>query len=309
MSLRSKKILLWLIQHLHLEKLDGLTRRGRGRANDGSGSVAVAVEGGRVQRRSIVLTILGWLSMAGTVIGLVVGLAVLALVWRMNADLPGYEHLANYEPSVATRIYSADGTLLAEYAKQHRLFVPYQEVPPLLVAAFVAAEDKTYWSHSGVSPRGILRAAMMNVPRLVNGQRLVGGSTITQQVARNFLLTQRVKLERKIKEALLSLRIERVLSKEKIMELYVNEIYLGLGSYGVASASLNYFGKALSDLTAAEMAYLAALPKGPNNYHPVRQYERAMARRKLGLAAHGGGRLSDPRTKTTSRRAGDPKAA
>ena len=286
MSLRSKKILLWLIQHLHLEKLDGLFRfgRGRGRTNEAAVAGAVAVEGGVAQRRSIMLTILGWLSMVGTVMGLVVGLAVLALVWRMNADLPGYEHLANYEPSVATRIYSADGTLLAEYAKQHRLFVPYQEVPPLLVSAFVAAEDKSYWSHPGISTRGILRAAMMNVSRLFNGQRLVGGSTITQQVARNFLLTQRVRLERKIKEALLALRIERVLSKKKIMELYVNEIYLGLGSYGVASAALNYFGKALSELTTAEMAYLAALPKGPNNYHPVRQHERALARRNWVLS-------------------------
>ncbi len=264
MSLRLKKILLWLIQRLRLEKLDGLLPRRRSQQR---------------RRRGLLLRIFGWLSMAGTVIGLIVGLAVLGLVWRMNADLPNYEHLANYEPSVMTRIYAADGTLLAEYAKQHRLFVPYQEVPPLLVAAFVSAEDKTYWSHPGIDLRGITRAAMMNVSRLLNGQRLVGGSTITQQVARNFLLSQRVKLERKIKEALLALRIEQVLSKEQIMELYVNEIYLGLSSYGVASAALNYFGKALSDLTIAEMAYLAALPKGPNNYHPVRQYDRAIARR------------------------------
>ncbi len=258
-------MLLWLIRVLRLERLDGIFVRWRAR------------------RRRVFLMLLGWLSIVGTVMGLVLGLIVLGLVWRMNADLPDYEHLTNYEPAVMTRIYAADGTLLAEYAKQHRLFVPYQEVPPLLIAAFVAAEDKSYWQHPGVDLSGIARAMVMNVPRLLDGRRLIGGSTITQQVARNFLLSQRVKLERKIKEALLALRIERVLSKEKIMELYVNEIYFGLSSYGVASAALNYFGKALSELTLSEMAYLAALPKGPNNYHPVREYDRAVARRNYVL--------------------------
>ena len=255
------RIVLWLIKILRLENIDRFIWKWR------------------YQRRQLLLSFLAWLSMLGTVFGLLVGVGVLGIVWRMNTDLPSYEHLANYEPSVMTRIYAADGALLGEYAKQQRLFVPYQEVPPQLVNALIATEDKSYWTHPGVDIQGIARAAVMNVSRFFKGQRLAGGSTITQQVARNFLLTQKVRLERKIKEALLALRIERVLSKEKIMELYVNQIYLGLATHGVAAAALRYFGKALNELTLAEVAYIAALPKGPNNYHPVRKKPAALARR------------------------------
>ncbi len=248
----------------------------------------------RYQPRQTMLSILGVFGMFGTVFGLLAGLALLGIVWRMNTDLPSYEHLANYQPSVMTRIYASDGTLLGEYAKEQRLFVPYQEVPPQLINALVSAEDKSYWTHPGIDVQGIARAAVMNVPRAFKGQRLAGGSTITQQVARNFLLTQKVKLERKIKEALLALRIERVLSKEKIMELYVNQIYLGLATYGVAAAALRYFGKALNELTLAEMAYIAALPKGPNNYHPVYRKEEAIARRNWVLGRmHEEGYIND----------------
>lgn len=255
------RFLLWLIKALKLEKIDKM------------------VWAWRNNRRNIAFKFLGWLGVLATVFVILSGLAVLGIVWRMNTDLPSYKHLANYEPSVMTRMYASDGTLLGEYSKENRLFVPYQEVPPQLINALVSAEDKSYWSHPGIDVRGIMRAAIMNVSRIFEGKRLVGGSTITQQVARNFLLTQNVRLERKIKEALLAFRIERTLSKEKIMELYVNQIYLGLATYGVASAALNYFGKALNELNLAEMAYIASLPKGPNNYHPVRRKESAIARR------------------------------
>ena len=233
----------------------------------------------RQSPRQFMIVALSWLGMAGIVFMLLLLLGGLGLIWRMNSDLPSYDHLINYEPSVMTRIYAADGTLISEYAKEYRLFVPYEEVPPFLIKAFVSAEDKSYWEHPGFDIQGVARAVVTNISRVLTGERLVGGSTITQQVARVFLLNQQVKFERKIKEVLLALRLERVLSKEQIMELYVNQIYLGLGSYGVAAASLNYFGKALSELNLPQMAYLAALPKGPNNYHPTRNKAAAIGRR------------------------------
>ena len=197
----------------------------------------------------------------------------------MSRDLPDYKQLAQYEPAVMTRIHAADGSLLAEYADQRRLFVPISEIPKKLIEAFISAEDKTFYS---IGPRleGIAAAAMRYLQVKMTGKgQIVGASTITQQVAKNFLLTNERSVERKLREAMLAQRIEQAFSKDQILELYLNEIFLGLNSYGVAAASLNYFGKSLNELTLEEMAYLAALPKGPNNYHPFRQTERAIERR------------------------------
>ena len=209
-----------------------------------------------------------------------IGLFVLVLVlWRLNSGLPNYEHLANYTPPVMSRAHAGDGQLIAEYAQERRIFVPIDTAPNHLIDAFLAAEDKNFYDHSGIDFAGILRAVFANIINVATGRRLEGASTITQQVAKNFLLSSDVTLERKLKEAVLALRLERTFSKRQLLELYLNEIYLGLGSYGVAAAALNYFDKPLSDLTIAEAAYLAALPKAPNNYHPFRKRARAIARR------------------------------
>lgn len=194
-------------------------------------------------------------------------------------QLPDYTQLADYEPPVTTRVYAGDGRLLAEYAIEKRVYVPIDVVPQRVVDAFVSAEDKSFFQHPGVDVLGIARAALTNVKNLGSGRRLVGASTITQQVAKNFLLGNEVSLERKIKEAILSFRIERAFTKRHILELYLNQIYLGRGSYGVAAAAVNYFNKSLEDLTIAEAAFLAALPKAPNNYDPDRHPEAALARR------------------------------
>src|SRR5881227_934803 len=178
-----------------------------------------------------------------------------------------------------TRIHASDGALLAEYARERRLYLPIQAVPKLVTNAFVASEDKNFYEHGGLDFSGIIRAGVVYLQNYGSNRRPQGASTITQQVAKNFLLTNEVSLNRKIKEVLLALRIERAYSKDKILELYVNEIYLGLGAYGVAAASLLYFDKSVHELTPAEAAYLAALPKAPNNYHPFRQRERAVERR------------------------------
>ena len=221
------------------------------------------------------------LSLVGIVM---VGALILWAILHYGRDLPDYRQLASYEPAVVTRIHAGDGQLMQEYATERRLFVPYEVLPQRLVDAFVAAEDKSFFEHSGLDYFGMLRAQARNVLNLMRGRRLQGGSTITQQVARNFLLTLDQRVDRKIKEMILTLRIERAYSKERILELYLNEINFGNRSYGIAAASLNYFNKSLSELTTAEMAYLAALPKGPNNYHPVRHKKRAMARRDYVLA-------------------------
>jgi penicillin-binding protein 1A len=179
-----------------------------------------------------------------------------------------------------TRVHAGDGSLIGEYARERRLFVPVSAMPERLIHAFLSAEDKAFYDHPGVDARSLVRAVVVNVQNKIEGsRRLIGASTITQQVAKNFLLTSDRTVERKLKEALLAFRIEEALSKDQILELYLNEIYLGLNSYGVAAAALNYFGKPLNDLTLPEMAYLAALPKAPNNYHPHRQTERAVERR------------------------------
>ncbi len=212
---------------------------------------------------------------------MLLSLAVAAgvLLQTFNTDLPDYDSLAEYEPPVMTRIHAADGQLVAEHAREPRLYLPIQAVPDLIKAAFLSAEDKNFYEHDGIDISGIARAALVNLRNRGSGKRPIGASTITQQVAKNFLLSNEVSYERKIKEALLALRIEQAYSKDKIFELYLNEIYLGLGSYGVAAAALNYFNKPINQLTIGEAAYLAALPKAPENYNPFRHEDRAVERR------------------------------
>ncbi|HEY4636084.1 MAG TPA: transglycosylase domain-containing protein, partial [Rhodospirillales bacterium] len=204
---------------------------------------------------------------------------VLFIFHTYGRDLPEYRQLASYEPPVMTRVYGGDGRLLVEYAIEKRVFVPMKAMPRRVVQAFLAAEDKNFYGHSGVDLLSVIRAALTNVKNLGSSKRPVGASTITQQVAKNFLLTNEVSWRRKIQEAILAFRIERALSKDRILELYLNEIYLGFGSYGVAAAALNYFDKSLNDLTTEEAAFLAALPKAPNNYNPVTKPQAAKARR------------------------------
>ncbi len=205
-------------------------------------------------------------------------LAVYGLLY-FGQGLPDYMHLSKYEPPVTTRLYAGDGSMMKEYAYEKRVFVPIDTIPEKVKNAFIAAEDKNFYSHSGIDFTGIARAILINLKNIGRGRRLVGASTITQQVAKNFLLSSEVSYVRKIKEAILATRIEHAFNKEHILELYLNEIYLGIRSYGVAAASLNYFGKALDDLSLAEVAYLAALPKGPNNYNPKTKYDAAIERR------------------------------
>jgi penicillin-binding protein 1A len=241
----------------------------------------------RKRRKSMLLGIIGFLFAAGVLV--TIGTTTVAgyFIWKASQDLPSYDKLEKYEPPVMTRIHAHDGSLLAEYARERRIFVPINTVPKLVLGAFLSAEDKNFFSHSGLDYRGI---AIALYKHLVLRQRLVGASTITQQVAKNFLLTNERSFSRKLKEAILAIRIERAFSKEKILELYLNEIYLGIGSYGVAAAALNYFNKELKDLTVEEAAYLAVLPKAPNNYHPFRKTEAATGRRNwiLGEMAENG---------------------
>src|SRR5215475_3152039 len=212
----------------------------------------------------LVLRFLGFLFAAGTIL-FVVGVAAAAgLLWHFSKDLPDYSQLQDYEPPVMTRVHASDGSLVAEYAKERRLYIPIQAVPKMVISAFLAAEDKNFYDHNGLDFQGITRAAILYVQNYGRGRRPQGASTITQQVAKNFLLTPEPTLQRKAKEALLALKIERAYTKEKILELYLNEIYLGLGAYGVAAASLLYFDKSVHELTVPEAAYLAALPKGPS---------------------------------------------
>jgi len=225
--------------------------------------------------------LLGWLfgfGMFMALVGVVVGAIYLA---NVTAQLPDYTVLKDYQPPITTRVHAADGTLLAEYARERRLFQPIETVPPLVIDAFLSAEDKDFYRHNGIAIDGVMRALRDNLLARMEGNNAIqgGGSSITQQVAKNFLLTSEQTWDRKIQEAVLALRIESAFSKDKILELYLNEIFLGLNSYGVAAAALNYFDKALYELDIAEAAYLAALPKGPNNYHPFRRPQAAMERR------------------------------
>ncbi|MEK9882552.1 MAG: penicillin-binding protein 1A [Alphaproteobacteria bacterium] len=205
--------------------------------------------------------------------------AVLWVFWTYGKDLPDYHQLAKYEPPVATRIHAGNGALIAEHATEKRVFMPVEAMPPRLIQAFLSAEDKAFYSHFGVDPRALFRAVVTNAMNYGTGRRPIGASTITQQVTKNFLLTNEVSIDRKIKEAILSFRMERAFTKDQILALYLNEIYLGMGSYGVAAAALNYFDKSLDQLTLEEMAYLAALPKAPANYHPIRKTRAAIIRR------------------------------
>ena len=221
----------------------------------------------------------GFLFAAGTVVFLVGVAAAAGLIWHFSKDLPDYSQLQDYEPPVMTRVHAADGQLLGEYAKERRLYLPIQAIPKLVVNAFLAAEDKNFYEHGGLDYTGMARAGLLYLQNIGSNRRPQGASTITQQVAKNFLLTNEVSFDRKIKEALLAMRIERTYSKDKILELYLNEIYLGLGAYGVAAASLVYFDKSVNELTVSEAAYLAALPKAPSTLHPVKNRDRAIERR------------------------------
>lgn len=208
--------------------------------------------------------------------------AVAAMAFVINfysQSLPDYSQLKKYEPPIVTRIYAGDGRLLAEYAQEKRIFMPIHAIPDILKNAFISAEDQNFYQHQGIDGTAVARAVVTNLKNRGSGRRLVGASTITQQVAKNFLLTNEVSYERKIKEAILAYRMEKAMSKSQLLELYLNEIFLGQRSYGVAAAALTYFNKPLDELTIAEAAYLAALPKAPNNYHPVRNREAALARR------------------------------
>lgn len=223
--------------------------------------------------------LIGYFFGIGTVLALLVAGAAAVYVGSLTHDLPDYEVLANYEPPVMTRVHASDGSLMAEFARERRLYLPIQAIPNRVKAAFISAEDKTFYEHGGLDFGGLARAVVTNVRNMGSGRRPVGASTITQQVAKNFLLTSNQTYDRKIKEAILAMRIEQAYSKDRILELYLNEIFFGLGSYGIASAALSYFDKSVGELTIAEAAYLAALPKGPNNYHPFRHPDRAIERR------------------------------
>jgi penicillin-binding protein 1A len=214
----------------------------------------------------------------------VIGLAALSAATYAGvlfAQMPGANELADFHPPTATRVYAWDGTLIGEFSKVRRIYVPYDQMPPQLVHAFLAAEDHSFFQHGGVDVGGVSRALFKDVFYVVQGRRPEGGSTITQQVAKNILLDSDVTVGRKLKEAIIATRLENTLSKRQILELYLNDIWLGYRSYGVGAAAYNYFGKSISDLTLAQCAYLAALPKGPDNYQPIRQKAAAVRRRNM----------------------------
>jgi len=216
-------------------------------------------------------------------IGLLSIFLLLAILWSFSNNLPDYKFLKNYKASVSSKVYSGDGELVNDFSTEKRIFVPYNAIPKKVINSFLSAEDKNFFSHPGVDAKGVLRAVINNISNIASSKRLEGASTITQQVAKNFLLTNEVSYNRKIKEAILAFRIERVLSKERILELYLNQIYLGEGTYGIASASLEFFDKPISDLNYDEAALLAALPKAPSRYNPYKNIELAQFRRDLVL--------------------------
>jgi penicillin-binding protein 1A len=208
---------------------------------------------------------------------------VLGILWNYSNNIPDYKFLKSYKPPVSSKVYSGNGDVVADFSKEKRIFVPYGSIPQNVINSFLSAEDKNFFSHPGVDAKGVLRAIINNIQNILTSKRLEGASTITQQVAKNFLLTNEVSLNRKIKEAILAFRIERALSKERILELYLNQIYLGSGAYGVAAASLEYFDKSIKELNYEEAALLAALPKAPSKYNPYRDIELAKFRRNLVL--------------------------
>ena len=216
-------------------------------------------------------------------ITLLLGLSILVILWSFSNNLPDYKFLINYKPPVSSKVYSGEGELVSDFSSEKRIFVPYNAIPAKVVNAFLSAEDKNFFSHPGVDAKGVIRAIINNISNYLSSKRLEGASTITQQVAKNFLLTNEVSLSRKLKEAILAFRIERALSKERILELYLNQIYLGEGAYGVASASLEYFDKSINELNYVEAALLASLPKAPSRYNPYKNIKLAKFRRNLVL--------------------------
>ena len=208
---------------------------------------------------------------------------IMGILWNFSNDIPDYKFLKNYKPPVSSKVYSGNGELVSDFSKEKRIFIPYSSIPKNVINAFLSAEDKNFFSHPGVDAKGVLRAVINNISNILTSKRLEGASTITQQVAKNFLLTNEVSINRKIKEAILAFRIERALSKERILELYLNQIYLGSGAYGVAAASLEYFDKSIKELNYIEAAMLAALPKAPSKYNPYRNSDLAKFRRDLVL--------------------------
>ncbi len=223
-------------------------------------------------------------SLKAVIIILISSLVLLfSAFFYFSSGLPDYKKLSNYQPPISSRVYSKEGSLIAEYALEKRLFVPYDSIPNKVINSFLSAEDKNFFNHPGVDAKGILRATINNIKNILGDKRLEGASTITQQVAKNFLLTNEVSLKRKIKEAILAFRIEKAYSKKRILELYLNQIYLGQGTYGVAAASLEYFDKSIKDLSYDEAALLAALPKAPSRYNPVKDPVEAKFRRDLVL--------------------------
>ena len=215
--------------------------------------------------------------------GLLSVLSIIAVLWAFSNNLPDYKFLKSYKPAVSSKVYSGDGELVNDFSSEKRIFVPYKAISKKVINSFLSAEDKNFFYHPGVDAKGVLRAVVNNISNIIASKRLEGASTITQQVAKNFLLTNEVSLNRKIKEAILAFRIERALSKERILELYLNQIYLGEGTYGVASASLEYFDKPISELSYEEAAMLAALPKAPSRYNPYKNIKLAKFRRDLVL--------------------------
>ena len=214
---------------------------------------------------------------------ILLGILIFSILWKYSNDIPDYKFLKSYKPPVSSKVYSRNGELVADFSKEKRVFVPYNAIPKNVINSFLSAEDKNFFSHPGVDAKGVLRAVINNISNIMASKRLEGASTITQQVAKNFLLTNEVSLNRKIKEAILAFRIERALSKERILELYLNQIYLGSGAYGVAAASLEYFDKSIRELNYSEAALLAALPKAPSKYNPYKDKDLAKFRRNLVL--------------------------
>ncbi len=212
---------------------------------------------------------------------LLTSFSILAILWVFSNNLPNYNFLKNYKPPVSSKVYSGEGELVSDFSSEKRIFIPYKSIPKKVINAFLSAEDKNFFSHPGVDAKGVIRATINNISNIISSKRLEGASTITQQVAKNFLLTNEVSLSRKLKEAILAFRIERALTKERILELYLNQIYLGEGSYGIASASLVYFDKPINQLNFPEAALLAALPKAPSRYNPYKNSKTAKFRRNL----------------------------
>ena len=213
----------------------------------------------------------------------IVIIIIVSILWRYGNSLPDYKQLKSYKPPMVSRLYTQDGKLLEEYSVENRVYIPISAVPKTVIEAFLVTEDKNFYKHEGIDFKGVSRAIIHNLINIIKDERLVGASTITQQVAKNFLLSNEVTFERKIKEALLALRIERTLSKDKILELYLNEIFLGFRSYGIVTAAQNYFNKSINELTLSEIAFLAGLPKAPNNYNPITNVNAAKARRNYVL--------------------------